>query len=182
MGSDSSEDIRLIERDLYRENQSAFIASLPQLSPNTRVLHLDYLYSPQERVELWRDQDAEAIDELAILYAGYRRQKPGTIERYGKSIGYETTFTHISNPKDIQQAGLELTKFFDRVEAETYPTLVFVDSLSAMLQYVSLNDTVRFTRECLSLFERYGTVGRFSFTPQIHTAKTIDTIRDLFSA
>jgi hypothetical protein len=180
MQEDSSNEIRLVERGQFRKNKSTESTSLPQLPANTRVLHLDYLYPPQERLEQWQDQDDESIDEITILYAGYRQQQSEAVEKYGKSIGYETSFSHISNPKNIERAGLEITKFLDREDSGEYPTLITVDSLSVMLQYVSLNSVVQFTRHCIYLFEQNETIGRFYISPQTHTEETNNTIQSLF--
>ncbi|WP_144906537.1 MULTISPECIES: DUF7504 family protein [Halobellus] len=180
MEDDSSNEIRLVERGQFRKDKSTVFTSLPQLPANTRVLHLDYLYPPHERLEQWQDQDDISIEEITILYAGYHQQQQGVVEKYGKSIGCETSFSHISNPKDIERAGLEITKFLDRQNSEEYPTLITVDSLSVMLQYVSLNSVVQFTRHCISLFEQNETIGRFYISPQTHTEETNNTIQSLF--
>ncbi|WP_449271593.1 DUF7504 family protein [Halobellus rufus] len=74
-----------------------------------------------------------------------------------------------------------MTKFLDSIGAEAYPTLIIVDSLSVILQYLSLDSTVRFTRQCISLFEQYRTIGRFSICPHAHTEETVNTIKSLFS-
>jgi len=177
----STGDICLVERGLYRQDGSACIASFPESPRETRVLHLDYLYAPYERLELWRERGEDLIEELAILYAGYGMRGSETIKRCKEPSRVETLYTRSPSPKNIRQIGVEITKFLTCTDDETCQSVVFFDSVSVMLQYVSLNTAVQFIEECLILLNRSQAGGRFYFTPIVHDEETVNTIEQLFS-
>ena len=181
MEKQSTSDVRLIERSVNREDRSQFLASLPQLAPGTRLLHVDYLYSPRKRIELWHERGADAVDELGIVYAGYGHRDGEEIETYGESLNLDTTCTCVQSPKDVQGIGLEITKFFDRIAADEHPTVLFVDSLSVLLQYVPLDVAVQFVRQCLTQCQRYDVGARFYLSPEVHEPEVTERVQSLFS-
>lgn len=177
--TDSINDTRLVERGLYRQDDSAFIDSFPEPPRDTRVLHVDYIYSPSERLELWEKQNSDLIKEITFLCIGYNI-KDGKTYTSKEISSSKITQTRISNPDDVQGIGIEITKFLTHTDDRTYPEIIFLDSISVMLQYVSLDTLVRFIQECLTTLDRCDAGGRFYFTPAAHDRETVNVIESLF--
>ena len=153
---DAIDDIRLVERNLYRQDHSAFIESCPEFPRDTRVLHVDYVYTPDERLLLWAEQHREVIKQLSVLYAGHGVGNSERIRQSEEDWSFDTAYTRIPDPENIQQ-------------------------ISVMLQYVSLDTAVQFIEQCLASLEQFAAGGQFYFAPAVHDEETVDVIESLFS-
>lgn len=178
---DAIDDIRLVERNLYRQDHSAFIESCPEFPRDTRVLHVDYVYTPDERLLLWAEQHREVIKQLSVLYAGHGVGNSERIRQSEEDWSFDTAYTRIPDPENIQQIGVEITKFLSRADSGTDPVILFFDSISVMLQYVSLDTAVQFIEQCLASLEQFAAGGQFYFAPAVHDEETVDVIESLFS-
>jgi hypothetical protein len=178
---DAIDEIRLVERSRYRQDHATFIESSPEFPREARVLHVDYVYTPEERLLLWSEQHQDVTKELTVLYAGHGVGEAERINQGDESWSFDAGCTRIPDPENVQRIGIEITKFLSRTGDGGHPAVIFFDSISVMLQYVSLSTAVQFIEACLASLERSEAGGRFYFTPAVHDEETLNTIEPLFS-
>ena len=178
--SDGGPDIDLIEQETVSDPAETVISTLPSVPADAHVLHIDYVYSPQARLQQWYEGDSDRVSEVAIVHTGYAVDDAQTIERFGESTGLTTRFTYVENPGDLTQVGLQLTKSFDRTDPDSRPAVVCVDSLSLMLQYASVDAVSSFVTESLRLITEHEATARFTLKPAVHDPDTLERLRSLF--
>ena len=169
-------NVDFVEREPLPDDAQAFPATLPPIPHETRVLHLDYVWSPTARLEQWRDSAATTPTEIEIVHTGYAVPDSEAVTDFGESADLATDLTYVSEPGNLSLLGLELVKFLEGSPAEE-PAVVCVDSLSLMLRYASVDDVCQFVDQCCELMDAHEAITRFQFTPEAHDKETIERIQ-----
>jgi hypothetical protein len=176
--ADRDSDVRIVERPVITSATDPVFSPPSSLEPDTHVLHLDCVFSPQARLQHWAETDVDRLAEVAIVHTGYAVDDATAVEAAGESLGIPTRFTYVGNPGDLSQVGLELVKFCDRTPTDD-PTIVYVDSVSLLLQYSSVDAVVSFLERCLELFEQHDVSARLFLTPAVHDPETVKRLRSV---
>lgn len=177
-----STTVQLIEDRQIPRSHDAILRSLPAFDSETRLIHIDYICPPQLRLRQLGTRTHQSLRAIDIIYTGYAVDDPAKTTRLSDSLGLPTPCIHTSDPADLSQIGLTLTKLLDATSPDTGSTVVCLDSISVLLQYTSLKTVYVFLRECIRILTEYNAVGRFSFTPRLHSDETVARINSLFRA
>lgn len=175
----NTSQIELINREPITQNNHDLTDTLPDLPTTTCVLHIDYVYPPQARIQAWSEMESETPAEVGIIHTGYAVDDVQAIEQFGAEQNIQTSCTHITHPNDIEQIGLELVKYLSQKNTETDLMVVYFDSISLVLQYVSTKVVTKFIVECRNQIEDHDALGRFFFTPQAHNTDTVAQIQSI---
>lgn len=86
----------------------------------------------------------------------------------------------VSSPADVTGIGMRATKYLDGWAEDDATVVVSLDSLTLVLQYVSLETLYRFLHVLTGRLDAVGAKGLFFLDPSTQDAKTVNTLKTLF--
>ncbi|QIB72923.1 hypothetical protein GL213_00310 [Halogeometricum borinquense] len=86
----------------------------------------------------------------------------------------------VGNPSDVTGIGMQATKYLNSWEEDDATVVVALDSLTLMLQYVSLETLYRFLHVLTRRLDVLGATGLFFLDPSAQDQKTVNTLKTLF--
>ncbi|QLD90261.1 hypothetical protein HWV07_14955 [Natronomonas salina] len=88
----------------------------------------------------------------------------------------------ISDPSDLTGVGIAISEFLSAWRDTGNRTVVCVESLTALLQYVDANRVFQFCNEITSKFERAEALAHFHITPGAHEPQVLNVLSSLFDS
>jgi len=151
--------------------------SRPEVGSAARVLHVDYLRSPHQRIRQW-SRRADEPAALGIVRVGISDDEAAAVERSVDGDERAVTVRAVERPQNLTALGLALV---DLLESWAVPgdTHVCVHSLTAMLQYVGADAVGAFVREVTRQCARHGAAVHFHVDPTAHRRGTVERLRGL---
>lgn len=138
--------------------------------------------NPHRRLETWKRHGADP-ERVAILSVEESRSVAAT-DGGGTTVGPDgtpVTTTTVSEPGDLTGIGIKLTQCLSSWADDATPTVVCVDSLTTLLQYVDPERVFRFLQETTNRVETVGAVAHYHVDPGAHDEQTLSTIAGAFS-
>ena len=149
-------------------------------------------------------EDPEAVDVLLVTVTKSARERLDALKRHADAppanvgvvsvqvggtsgtarVGGEDgpAVRRISDPSDLTGVGIAIAEFLS-VWADTgNRTVVCVESLTALLQYVDASRVFQFCNELTSKFERAEALAHFHITPDAHEPQVWNVLSSLFDS
>ncbi|WP_410765943.1 hypothetical protein [Haloferax sp. DFSO60] len=155
--------------------RSSGLTELVDVGSPSRTPLLVISFSPQvsSDIDYWQDFLGFRPPDLTVITTDSATGTPNT----------EDTVSHVSAPSDMTGIGMQATEQLASWDDESgLRPLVVVDSLTILLQYVSVKSLYRFLHALTVRLDASGARGLFFLDPQTQDDKTVYTFASLFDA
>jgi hypothetical protein len=157
---------------------------LPGDPADLRVLAIEYTRGPDGWLEEWREHVGQPPAEAAVVSVddGTRSAASdcGPATYGGDGVG--AAVTTVESPDDLTGLGIAVGGRLKRWEGSAAPTLITLDSLTVLLQYVDLKRAFRFLHVMVNRVKGAGGVGHYHMDPAAHDDQTVATLASVFDA
>lgn len=137
------------------------------------LLYVTLLQSPVDRMDVW-DRHGHGTPADAVIVA------VGTAAERGDDDPEGARVKRVSDPTNLTKFGVTMTESLDELSG-VQPAVCF-HSLSALLQYVSVEQAFQFVSVLGNHFDAAGAHGHFHMDPAAHDAQTRATLEQVFDA
>jgi hypothetical protein len=172
-------------------------------SPEERnLLVLSYADGPDAWLQNWRTHAGELPEEVGFVHVGVAtRSSAATRSPTGRSADalakpsfQESTFgtppAHadpllpdaISDPADLARLGICASEYLESWAGDDREIIVFLDSLSEMLEHVSLDRAFKFLQILTARVESVDGRGYYLVDPSAHDDTSLMPLRELVDA
>jgi hypothetical protein len=157
---------------------------LPADPADLRVLAVEYTRGPDGWLDEWRQHVGTPPAETAIVSVndGTRSASAGVDPTVYQGDGTGSAVSVVESPDDLTGLGITVGGHLKRWEDAAGPTLVTVDSLTVLLQYVDLKRAFRFLHVLVNRVKAAGAVGHYHMDPAAHEEQTVVTLASVFDA
>lgn len=148
--------------------------------PPDRSLWITYTRSPDKKLGLLRRDSAAASPTQGVIVVG---GQPQSITQGGSAVPTRPTspvIRSVTEPTDLTELGIELSKFFVVWGAEDGQFSICFDSITPMLVYASVDRAYRFLQTLTSQIDALGATAHYHFDPSAHSAQTARRLIRLF--
>mgnify|MGYP000636901952 FL=1 len=148
------------------------------------VLCVTFMRSPEDHLINWR-RHGNLPERASFVDVDASARSMKASQRSGEETGQDdvdVTIEQISSPENLTRLGVRLTNSLAELTESVGDRQVVVcfDSVTAMLQYVELDQAFRFLHVVTDRFEDAGVMAHFHVDPGAHDDETIETLRSLF--
>ena len=156
---------------------------LPAAPADLRVLAVEYTRGPDGWLGEWRRHVGNSPAETAIVSVndGTRSASAGVDPTVYQGDGTGCAVSVVESPDDLTGLGITVGGHLKRWE-DAGPTLVTVDSLTVLLQYVDLKRAFRFLHVLVNRVKAAGAAGHYHMDPAAHDEQTVATLASVFDA
>ncbi|MBX0294593.1 DUF7504 family protein [Haloarcula nitratireducens] len=118
--------------------------------------------------------DEPAIDTVGIVDAVTRHR--------GHAVEPDGYTKYVSSPRDLTELGVKFAEFVRSyyVEGRVERMCAFLDSLTTLLLYTTLQTVFRFTHVFASRVENADALGLYTIESTVHDGETLDALTKLF--
>ena len=156
---------------------------LPADPGSLNVLAIQYTRGPDGWLDEWREYVGESPARTAVVSVddGTRSAAAGR-----DSTAYEgdggSTLSIVESPDDLTGLGITIGSHLERWDDHPGRTLITLDSLTVLLQYVDLKRAFRFLHMMVNRVKSAGAVGHYHMDPAAHDDQTVATLASVFDA
>lgn len=136
----------------------------------TRLLVVSYVRPADDYVSLLRNHAGTMPEEFVVVEA-----RPDATARNRDYIDVRT-----EDPERLTGVGLQTNELLTRWRDLDEPTIVVLDSVTGLLQYVELDVAYRFLHPFTAQVRLAGACGFYRFADAAHDQLTISTLEQLF--
>jgi hypothetical protein len=141
------------------------------------VLQVSYTRPPDRLVELWRERHDDLPANYRVVDVGARARAPGQAE--GDRTPASVTVTR-ANLNDLTGLAMEWRNAFNEFARTDNDLAVCLDSITAMLQYVTVEEAYRFVHMATGQIHELAGQAHFHLDPNAHDDQTISTMKTAF--
>jgi hypothetical protein len=141
------------------------------------VLQVSYTRPPARLVETWRERHDDLPANYRIVDVGARARAPGQAEHDRTPASVTVTR---ANPNDLTGLAMEWRNAFNEFARTDNDVVVCLDSITAMLQYVSVEEAYRFVHMASGQIHEVAGQAHFHLDPDAHDDQTISTMKTAF--
>jgi hypothetical protein len=141
------------------------------------VLQVSYTRPPDRLVATWRERHDSLPAHYRIVDVGARARAPGRGETDRTPASVTVTR---ANPNDLTGLAMEWRNAFNEFARTDNDLVVCLDSITAMLQYVSVEEAYRFVHMATGQVHELAGQAHFHLDPQAHDDQTISTMKTAF--
>lgn len=139
------------------------------------VLVVTFTRSTGERLSHWKRHADAPPANLGLVSVDVGGSNGGDRARSGGP-----SVRHVSDPSDLTGVGIAIAEFLSAWADSGNRTVVCVDSVTALLQYVETNRAFQFLNEITSKLEGAGASAHFHITPAAHDEQVLSVLSSLF--
>lgn len=139
----------------------------------TRVVAISYLRDAETYREQWRESVGTLPEHLAVIEA---QDAPSS---ENKTSPYDDTDVLTESPDDLMWLGIHANEYLTRWHDVDDPVALCLDSLSVLLQYVSVERAYKFLHVLTGRIERAGAKAHYHMNPTLHDTQEINTVKQL---
>jgi len=152
-----------------------------------RVLYVTFTNTPVTLLAEWDDHCGRRPDRAAFVSVD-ANSRSTVFDNFTSNTDLSNesgiTVDQVQSPGNLTKLGIRIT---NRVEAlsevpENDGITICFDSITALLQYVQVDEAFRFLHVITERFADVGAVSHFHMDPYAHDDETIDTLVTLFDA
>jgi hypothetical protein len=157
---------------------------LPADPANLNVLAIQYTRGPDGWLDEWREHVGEPPNRTTIVSVDDGR-RGAAADGGGRNYGSDdagSTVSVVESPDDLTGLGITIGSHLERGEGYDGLTLVTLDSLTVLLQYVDLKRTFRFLHVMVNRVKGAGAIGHYHMDPDAHDEQTVATLASVFDA
>lgn len=158
--------------------RSYFERLVPGEPSALEVLAVDYRRTPDEYLEEWR-RNAGGVPRRCAIVSVDDVTRSAAASRGGTSVGPNAVVC-AESPDDLTGVGIRIHQSLSELDGS--PTVVSLDSLTVLLQYVELRRAFRFLHVLTNRVAEAEAVAHYHMDPDAHDAKTVATLESLFDA
>lgn len=155
---------------------------LGDASTPKRVLHVDFIKSPADRVSAWEQHGESAVAELGIVNVEAQTRSAATDSAATQGQGLPVTVESVSGPGNLTQIGMAITKILTDWEGADSEIRVCFHSVSALLHYTDVSSVFQFLNALRSQLRAHGAVGHVHIDPDAQDEQVINQLKPLFDA
>lgn len=144
------------------------------------VLLVSYTKSPDAQLRRWQTHADQQPANLGIVSVEDSTRSVAAANS-GDALGPAGPVETVSNPNDLTGLGIRITEFLTRW-GDDHRTVVCVDSLTAMLQYVDLETAYEFLHIVTGRFAALDAQAHFHMDPGAHDEQTVESVLSLMDA
>lgn len=144
------------------------------------VLLVSYTKSPDAQLRRWRTHADQQPANLGIVSVEDSTRSVAAANG-GDALGPAGPIETVSNPNDLTGLGIRITEFLTGWD-DDHRTVVCVDSLTAMLQYVDLETAYEFLHIVTGRFAALDAQAHFHMDPGAHDEQTVESVVSLMDA
>jgi hypothetical protein len=177
-------NVLVLSDGLDSDARASYYESLLPGDPGTlRVLAIEYTRGPDGWLEEWNRHVGRAPAEAAVVSVGdgTRSAAASGVDVY-EGNGTESTVSVVESPDDLTGLGITVGGHLKQWAGADGPTLVTLDSLTVLLQYVDLKRAFRFLHVMVNRVKGAGAVGHYHMDPAAHDEQTVATLASVFDA
>jgi hypothetical protein len=141
------------------------------------VLQVSYTRPPDRLIAEWREHHGDLPATYRLVDVGARARAPGATE--SDRTPDEVTVTR-ANPNDLTGLAMEWRNAFNDFSRTDNEFVVCLDSVTAMLQYVSVEEAYRFVHMATGQIHELSGRAHFHLDPDAHDDQTISTMKTAF--
>ncbi|WP_458204451.1 DUF7504 family protein [Haladaptatus sp. NG-SE-30] len=161
---------------------------LSQSSPSKRnVLIVSYRQGPDAWLADWRTHVGQFPADLGFVHVGETTRSaaaqttgatrtPGAIQSPGKVV------SAIGDPADLTGLGIQISEYLERWAHTDNQIVVYLDSLTALLQFVDINRVYRFLHVLGGRITSVDGHAYYRLDPDAHKRQTIAILESLMDA
>mgnify|MGYP000058940399 CR=1 FL=1 len=150
----------------------------------SHVLCVTFTRSPEDHLVNWRRHGNLPANASFVDVDASARQLDA-FEKSGADIGQDdvdVAVSGISSPENLTRLGVRVTECLAELDddVEDRQIVVCFDSVTALLQYVELDQAFRFLHVVTERFADADAMAHFHLDPGAHDDETIETLTSLF--
>lgn len=150
---------------------AAGLSFLSSPSPAVNDVHwVTMLRSPEEVVRVWDERVEDAPASLSFVEVGATRQRPDT-ESLTEAFRYSTV--HTESPSNLTSLGIRLIEGTASPPTAGGNHRLWFESLSTLLQYVSVESAFQFVHTLHSQFSGTDATVCYHLDPALHETRTV---------
>ena len=158
---------------------------LPDDPSDLNVLAIQYTRGPDGWLDEWRRHVGAPPAKTAIVSVNDGTRGAAAAGTGGSAVyrgdGAGSTVSLVESPDDLTGLGITVGNHLKQWEGEAR-TLVTLDSLTVLLQYVDLKRAFRFLHVMVNRVKSAGAVGHYHMDPGAHDDQTVATLASVFDA
>lgn len=147
---------------------------------DVNVWSLGFTVSPDHRVKNWEGRVGERPAEFRIVTVGNLAQ--ASAEDVAERHGFDPAphFVTVPHGGDLTRIGIEFTRTLQEWADSPDQTVVCFHSLTALIQYASVQQAFRFLNSFTAHVESGGAIAHYHMDPDAHEDRTLAKITHLF--
>ena len=149
---------------------------------STNVLSIALVGTVDDCLDRWRRTvGPELPANVGVVSNGEMTRSAASTDYGTVRVGPSTVHvTGVSSPSDLTDIGIAFDRYLSAWNGDGNQVVVWIDSLTTMLQYVEVNRVFRFLNVLLSRCNRQDDVLHALIDPDAHDDHTISTLGCLF--
>lgn len=138
------------------------------------VLYVAVSGDVDDRLSSWESRVGAYPVNAGFVAVGGRGQPSGSSAVIETRAGPDRiTVDGVADPADLTRLGITLTRRLEEWESNPYPTVLCVDSLTELLQYVELRRLFRFIHVLQNTLVRVDGLAHYHLDPNAHDTRTV---------
>jgi hypothetical protein len=179
-------NVLVLSDSMDPEARGSYYRSLLPADPaSLNVLAVQYTHGPDGWLDEWREHVGESPGRTTVVSVGDGRRGAAAADGGGTNYGGDdagSTVSIVESPDDLTGLGITIGSHLERGEEYSGLTLVTLDSLTVLLQYVDLKRTFRFLHVMVNRVKSAGAIGHYHMDPDAHDEQTVTTLASVFDA
>jgi hypothetical protein len=160
-----------------RARRSYFETLLPDNPAALDVLSVNYRSSPDQWLDEWQRYAGDRPRRCAIVSI---EESAGSGADAGKTRSDSNTVIQANSPTDLTGLGITISQYLDGNGGPQ--TVITLESLTILLQYVDLQRAFRFLHVLANRTIESGSVTHYHMDQTAHDEQTVVTLESLFDA
>ncbi len=182
---EEASSVLLLSPSLGEGESDACIDLLHPDDVEKNALWVSYTKSPDAQLRRWRNHSESRPANVGVVSVGdsMRSVSAGNPQSANHgSDGLDPSIETVTNPNDLTGLGISITEQLTRWHSNDARTVVCVDSLTAMLQYVDRQTAYEFLHVLTGRLYAADAVAHFHMDPGAHDDRTVESIASLCDA
>lgn len=172
-------DLLVTSEDFDLGGDEAWPAVFPADPTNHEVLVVTIMGSPEQWVDRWRKYATGKPAHLGFVDAGGVRRSSGQKSGDRQPLGADLSVRTVGEPGDLTGIGIAISEYLSDWEDTGNQPLVYVDSLTPLLQYAEVEAVARFIHILTSRIQVAGGKAYIRLNPEAHDDRTVATLKSM---
>lgn len=161
------------------QQDDIWFRSLGEERSRRNVLTVTLTETPDTWVDRWRARAGGRPEALGFVTVDKTRSATATSDG-ALRMGNDVSARVVSSPDDLTGLGIAVDGYLSEWDGSGTRSVVWLDSLTVLLQYVELRRAFRFLHVLLGRIRKAGADAMFHLDPDAHDERTVATLRSLF--
>lgn len=183
----------LVEGAGSRASVTSEVCDVLDRPEETNLLVLSYSDGPDAWFQNWRTHAGDLPEEVGFVHVGVPTRSAGATAHSADPVpepGFAESAARaepllpdaVSDPTDLARLGIAASEYLESWEANDRETVVFLDSLTQLLDHVSLDCAFKFLQVLTARVESVDGRGYYLVDPSAHDDASLAALRELVDA